>query len=428
MKDFSDAMDKLQELAGKGSTVSLPDAIRICNSLFLSAYEMGHASGHRWNDVNKCMPQPNELPPSVTVFVKGYNTDSMQHEIAAYGTGYLSIDCVGMPYLKSQEVTHITHWMVTDFNAAAFAPSKELNVSHGKVYSAIDGDKVQQVKVLSVINDRVYYEFLRTKKKDNCSVFDFIYSRHFVPGSLSSAYLMPVVRVSATGEVLNRYDSVPMAALELNIARTHVQSLCISKFKSFGTDFLFYEKDFKEGAYLNKIAKIKSRNEMKGYHEKPVVQLTLDGEYINTFSTMREAGERLDIDPSYISKCVRKIRAQAEGYAFVSKEDYEKPGFIFVPSTKTKYQKIVALNKDAYLIQVFNSVYSVYEDWNINKRMLYATLKASKLRNKAYYHKGYWWMLKTEYDKLPAGQKPILSTGYNKKWSKEEPTNEKANG
>lgn len=63
----------------------------------------------------------------------------------------------------------------------------------------------------------------------------------------------------------------------------------------------------------------------------PVIQLSLKGEFVERFNSAKEAGRKTGIDPSTISKVIRrdeyrpgKTRQQAGGYIWILERDYKK--------------------------------------------------------------------------------------------------------
>ena len=69
------------------------------------------------------------------------------------------------------------------------------------------------------------------------------------------------------------------------------------------------------GSRNERMARTKSR--------KPVIQLTLDGEFITEWAGAKEAGRKTGINRRCISKCCKGERLSAGGYKWMYKEDYE---------------------------------------------------------------------------------------------------------
>ena len=61
----------------------------------------------------------------------------------------------------------------------------------------------------------------------------------------------------------------------------------------------------------------------KSPHAKPVVQLTLDGEYIATYLCMEDAAEATKTHSSNIRKTIKGERKQAGGFKWQYEEEYD---------------------------------------------------------------------------------------------------------
>ena len=59
------------------------------------------------------------------------------------------------------------------------------------------------------------------------------------------------------------------------------------------------------------------------YQKRKVVQLSLDGEYIATFNSIKEAADSLRIERASISVCCRKSNRTGKGFRWMYLSDYE---------------------------------------------------------------------------------------------------------
>lgn len=59
------------------------------------------------------------------------------------------------------------------------------------------------------------------------------------------------------------------------------------------------------------------------YQKRAIVQLSMDGGYIRTYSSIREAAESLQIQRASISICCRKPNRSGRGYRWMYLSDYE---------------------------------------------------------------------------------------------------------
>lgn len=65
------------------------------------------------------------------------------------------------------------------------------------------------------------------------------------------------------------------------------------------------------------------KNGIYKYRGKEVVQLSLDGEFIAEYKTVKEAGLAIDGNRNYISYCCRGIKDNYRGYKWMFKDDYK---------------------------------------------------------------------------------------------------------
>lgn len=86
---------------------------------------------------------------------------------------------------------------------------------------------------------------------------------------------------------------------------------------------------------------------------EPVVQLDLNGNYIDEYPSVTEAGERTSTGHTHISSCCNNKRKTAGGYIWVKKSNYETGKYSVNPSAleKNKNEKIVKLSLDGSFLE-----------------------------------------------------------------------------
>ena len=122
-----------------------------------------------------------------------------------------------------------------------------------------------------------------------------------------------VYKYSIDGKFIKEYSSTVEAAIEHNITPC-VIGHCINKTRHHKTAAGFIWSKTKEESVTIKYKVI--------YKEK-IVQLDVNGNYINTFENIKEAGDFNNIVPSNISRCVRGLRKTAGGFKWMLLKEYE---------------------------------------------------------------------------------------------------------
>ena len=120
-----------------------------------------------------------------------------------------------------------------------------------------------------------------------------------------------VVQLSTDGSVIREYSSIMEASNICGIER-HLISRCCRNLIETAGDFIWKYK--------------KSNQERRsGRTLKPVVQLDLNGNFINQFDSIKEASEKMYIHQSNISRCcANTYNRSTGGYRWMYLEDYEK--------------------------------------------------------------------------------------------------------
>lgn len=114
-------------------------------------------------------------------------------------------------------------------------------------------------------------------------------------GKIGGPRAKPVLQYDLDGVFLKEFVSANNADDELNLSRGSVYSICTGKKKSAGG----YMWRFKTDNFQIRIDPYKT-NQLK-----PVVQFDLNGNYIKTWSSAKEAGETLGIASSGITGCCK---------------------------------------------------------------------------------------------------------------------------
>lgn len=118
-----------------------------------------------------------------------------------------------------------------------------------------------------------------------------------------------------------------------------------------------------------------------GKTEKPVNQYTLEGELVETFSSAKQASEKVSTaNQSYITQCCKGKRVSSGGFLW-SYKDNSAPVF-----HKQYYRKVGKYTKDNILLTVYTSITEAGKDNNIKFRNI-----STCCRGKSTTSGGYKW-------------------------------------
>lgn len=105
----------------------------------------------------------------------------------------------------------------------------------------------------------------------------------------------------------------------------------------------------------------------------PIHQYSLDGNYIRSYNSIKEAGEYLKIKISGISESIKKHQAN-HGFLW----SYEKVDKLKPWSDKTAARKVGVYNSDGELIAVYPTIIACKKDYCGCVHVLYGTRKTCK--------------------------------------------------
>ena len=127
-----------------------------------------------------------------------------------------------------------------------------------------------------------------------------------------------VYQISLDGQILNIFNTIKETVEKTNINKKSIESCCdrnIIKSKTAGGFIFCYEEEFIELGIENIL---KTRQKYTS-NSKIVLQYNKDGEFINEYNSVGEAGRINGINPSHIAGCCRGIRNTAKGFIWVYK-------------------------------------------------------------------------------------------------------------
>jgi len=214
-------------------------------------------------------------------------------------------------------------------------------------------------------------------------------------GKNSKYNIRSVVQLSLEGVFINKWDSIREAEKELNIS--NISWVCREKRKISGGFIWMYEDD-----YYNNINSIIPYKKSLPHNIKSVVQLSLNLEFINEYTTIKEAEINTGVLSSGIVTSCKNKNCCTNNYKWLYKEDYEENKDnlykylnypCYIDNMKRKIVSIVQLDLNSNFIKEYNSIADANRETNILKQNI---SKCCKRKRKS--AGGFKWMYKEDYD------------------------------
>ena len=124
---------------------------------------------------------------------------------------------------------------------------------------------------------------------------------------------------------------------------------------------------------------------------RPVVQLSIDGEYINRFDSLKDAADEYDIAITHIQDCCAKKPHYKtyKGYQWVHEEDYDKNiNYMIVDKMQGLHKRLVQYDVNGNVIKTYNRLRDVSDDKLVRERIS-KVCSGNNARDKTAY--GYKW-------------------------------------
>lgn len=125
-----------------------------------------------------------------------------------------------------------------------------------------------------------------------------------------------IVQISLDLDVVKIWSSIEEASKELGVARANIRNVCNGKLNTSAGFIWMFEDEY----ILNGID---PKNNSLNSKFRPVVQLSLDNEYIATFKSIKEAKENTKIVASNITAVCKGKNKTAGGYNWIYLEEWE---------------------------------------------------------------------------------------------------------
>lgn len=200
----------------------------------------------------------------------------------------------------------------------------------------------------------------------------------------------PIVQYTLEGDYVDEYISCSQASLITGIGRHNIGDCLNKKTKQSGNYQWFYKDE------INYNVPKKFIN-TRGLDKKiPVIQLDLDGNYVNEYSSIKLASEKCGIRRTTISGCLSEKTRRAGGFQWIYKSKYD-PNEDYKFSGIKYGNGIVQLDDNFNIINRFSNcveaVKYLGEPYKVHKQ-IHSRLKADKRC------RGYYWMRYDDYLKL----------------------------
>lgn len=216
--------------------------------------------------------------------------------------------------------------------------------------------------------------------------------------SIKESLAIPVIQFDLDGNMIERHDSIRDAANKIGCANpSQISDVCKSdKLNKSALGYMWlYESDFEKGVLPSKY----SRND-----SIPVVQLSLEGEFIKEYPSIYEAHKDSKATQNGIKMTCEKVYSKANNYIWVYKHEYDS-GEFQIREVFNREKKIVQLDKNNKLINTWKSIRSASNEL----RCSYSSISAV-LYGKALTGAGYKWMYEYDYIECLQGKKSFPRT------------------
>lgn len=196
-----------------------------------------------------------------------------------------------------------------------------------------------------------------------------------------------VIQLSLDGKFIKEWSCMTYIEEQLGIPKSKVCCVCKEQRRSAGGFIWVYKEEYDENKdYSYKKYKPET---------KKVVQLDLNGNFIEIYDSCKDASEKLNLKRQSINKCCLHHNETYNGYIWMYEEEYVS-GIKYIPTKKTKHivRPIVVLNPNGEYIETIESQAEIIRKYGYSKKSLYNHL--NKKPNKI---KDYIFIFKEEYDK-----------------------------
>lgn len=136
---------------------------------------------------------------------------------------------------------------------------------------------------------------------------------------------VPILQFEKNGKFIKRYNSIVEASIKIGVNGSNINRACLGETKTSADFIWIYEAAFSEEVLAEKIEKTKrrkpfSKESVKKRAKKQMKKVNMldknTGEILNTFNSIKEAGEFVSIDHSCISRACGGEYKTSGGYSW----------------------------------------------------------------------------------------------------------------
>lgn len=183
----------------------------------------------------------------------------------------------------------------------------------------------------------------------------------------------PVAKLDDEGKIIKTYPSINQACKDNKIDPHSLRDLIGGKYKYDGKARYRYLSDIeiKEYGY--------QKGDVFTITPKAVIQYDLDGNYLHSYPSIREASKSINKSVQGIQQCLSGKYQTAYGYKWKYK-DLDNP-------KKEKEKKIYQYDKSSHLINIYKSVKSASDKTGISVTSINNCLRGEQSSTKGYIFK-----------------------------------------
>ena len=162
-----------------------------------------------------------------------------------------------------------------------------------------------------------------------------------------------IVQISLNGEFIREWDYIVEVENSLGILRSDICGVCSGDKKSAGGFMWRYVEDYNKDIQPYK----------KETNAIPVIQLSLDGKYIDRFNSIIEAGKRTRLDYKSISGACSSNRKSYGGHIWVKECEYDKnKNYSYEMPKKGVSKSITMYDINMNKIKTYKSINEAYKE------------------------------------------------------------------
>lgn len=184
-------------------------------------------------------------------------------------------------------------------------------------------------------------------------------------------------KVNSSGEIMEIYESATDAARKNNLYQSYISISNIRKTFYCKGMFFIYKTNYDLGMF--------EKRKIRGYqHEIRVIQLSLLGEFLAEFESIKIANIKTGVNKSSIGDCASGKLKRAGNFIWKFKSDYN-PEIKYTYTSKITHRdsiKIISINKFDKKETVYNSIKEASKKTNISRGTIYYQLKNKTNGNK----------------------------------------------